>query len=250
LTSIQKARPATLKAFYYRHGSRSQDLIQQRLECVQHGVGVTDEPAFNQTLALRVQLLCRQLQNVQRTLQDFDEQIAKTFKDHPDRSLFASFPGAGPVLAPRLLTALGADRDRFDRAANLQCRSGIAPVTKQSGKSRRIHRRYLCPNFERQSFHEYAKESIRWSRWAAAFYLQQRTKGSPHHTAVRALAFKWQRVIWRCWKSNTPYDEATYEAALRKRGSKIVNFFERIDLGKNPVKNPARKSENPPTKKE
>jgi hypothetical protein len=53
--------------------------------------------------------------------------------------------------------------------------------------------------FLRQSFHEYAKESVLPSRWAAAYYLQQRTKGAPHNTAVRALAFKWQRILWRCW---------------------------------------------------
>ena len=24
----------------------------------------------------------------------------------------------------------------------------------------------------------------------------------------RALAFKWQRIIWRCWQNHTPYDDA------------------------------------------
>lgn len=243
LTAVQKARPATLKEFYYRHGSRSQTLIEQRLQKVQQAVAVSDEPALNLTLALRVQLICRHLQDVLETLQKFEEQIARIFGEHPDRPIFVSLPGAGPVLAPRLLAALGAERDRFDGAASLQCHTGIAPVTKQSGKSRHVHRRYLCPKFDRQSFHEYAKESILWSRWSAAYYLQQRTKGCPHHTAVRALAFKWQRVIWRCWKSSTPYQEAIYEAALRKNGSKLLSLFDQIDLGKSPVKNPAKKTE-------
>jgi len=242
LTAVHKARPATVKEFYYLHGSRSQKLIEQRLQQLAQAVAVTDEPAFNQTLALRVQLICRQLQEVGRTVQQFDQQIAQAFDPHPDRAIFASLPGAGPVLAPRMLAAVGAERERFDSAVNLQCYTGIAPVTKQSGKMRHVHRRYLCPKFERQSFHEYAKESILWSRWAAAYYLQQRTKGSPHHTAVRALAFKWQRIIWRCWKSHTPYREETYEAALRKNGSKLVSLFDQIDVGKNPVKNPAKKS--------
>jgi hypothetical protein len=175
--------------------------------------------------------------------------MASAFKPHPDHAIFVSLPGAGPVLAPRLLAALGAEREHFASAANLQCYTGIAPVTKQSGKTRHIHRRYLCPKFQRQSFHEFAKESILHSRWAAAFYLQERSKGSPHHTAVRALAFKWQRIIWRCWQSRVPYQEEIYEAALRKRGSKLVDLFERIDLGKNPVKNPAAKSQNMTPKK-
>jgi hypothetical protein len=91
-------------------------------------------------------------------------------------------------------------------------------------------------------FHEYAKESILWSRWAAAYYLQQRTKGAPHHTAVRALAFKWQRIIWRCWMDRKPYVEQTYEAALRKSSSPLVALLDKIEPGKSPFKNNVKKN--------
>jgi hypothetical protein len=156
--------------------------------------------------------------------------------DRSDRKvdLHSVTPGAGPVLAPRLLGALGADRDHFDSPESLQCYSGVAPVTKQSGKSRHVHRRLPCPLFIRQSFHEYASQSILWCRWAAAFYLGQRLKGKPHHTAVRALAFKWQRVIWRCWTDHTPYDDSLYEKVLRDRRSPVVKLFKNIVLGQNP----------------
>jgi transposase len=177
---------------------------------------------------------------VVQTIKQYEKQIAEVFAQHPDREIFSSLPGAGPVLAPRLLASMGSERERFDSAKNLQRYTGIAPVTKQSGKTHHVHRRYLCPKFERQSFHEFADQSILACRWAAAFYLDQRTKGKPHHTAVRALAFKWQRIIWRCWMSRTPYKEQTYEAALRKRGSKCLGLFDKIDLGKSPVKKPAK----------
>jgi hypothetical protein len=118
----------------------------------------------------------------------------------------------------------------------------VAPVTKRSGASCYIHRRYLCPKFHRQSFHEYAKESVLWCRWAAAYYLQQRTRGSHHHTAVRALAFKWQRIIWKCWQTRTAYQEQIYEAALRKNGSRLVGLFDQIELGKSPFKTLEKKS--------
>ncbi len=133
---------------------------------------------------------------------------------------------------------MGAERERFGRAASLQCYSGIAPVTKQSGDKRHVHRRYLCPKFSKQSFHEYAKEAILCSRWAAAYYGQQRSKGSRHHTAVRALAFKWQRIIWRCWQSRTIYKEEVYEAALRRSGSPLVALLDHIELGKIPRQKP------------
>ena len=242
LQAVQKAKPATLKAFYYLNGSRSATLLAGRLALVQKAVPVTDAAALIESFVLRVQLICRQLQLVQQTLAHYQGQIASAYAVHADREIFASLPGAGPVLGPRLLASLGSQRDRFAAAGPLQCYSGVAPVTKKSGGSCYIHRRYLCPKFHKQSFHEFAKESILWSRWAAAYYLQQRTRGCPHHTAVRALAYKWQRIIFRCWQNHTPYREEIYEAALRKHGSPIVALFDRVELGKSPFKNPVNKS--------
>ena len=241
LQTAQKAKPATLKQFYYRQGSRSQKLVEERLALLAKAVPVTDDSAVNDSFVLRVLLVCRQLQQLHQTVAKFDRQLAAAYSVHPDRMIFASLPGAGPVLGSRLLASMGSQRERFaDSASQLQCYTGIAPVTKKSGGSCYIHRRYLCPKFHRQSFHEYAKESVLWSRWAAAFYLQQRKKGNPHHTAVRALAFKWQRIIWRCWQDRQPYDELKYEAVLKQRGSELLKLFPSVDLGKSPWKNPAK----------
>ena len=63
----------------------------------------------------------------------------------------------------------------------------------------------------------WAGESIRHCRWARAYYLQQKKGGRKHHTAVRALAFKWQRIIWKCWQQRTLYDEDTYMQSLQLR---------------------------------
>ena len=242
LQAVQKAKPATLQTFYYLNGSRSAKLLEQRLALIPKAVPVTDETGVIESFVLRVQLICRQLQWVQRSVAVFDQQIAQAYAAHPDHEIFANLPGAGPVLGPRLLTSMGAQRERFTDATQLQHYTGIAPVTKKSGGSCYIHRRYLCPKFHKQSFHEYAGQSILWSRWAAAYYLQQRSKGCPHHIAVRALAYKWQRIIFRCWQNHTPYQEAIYEAALRKHGSPLVALFDKVELGKNPFKNPVKKS--------
>ncbi len=242
LQAVQKARLSTLKQFYYLNGSRSAKLLEQRLALLQKAVPVTDETALIESFALRIQLICRQLQSLHQTLQTYDQRIAQAFAQHPDHRIFASLPGAGPVLAPRLLASMGSQRERFQSAANLQRYTGVAPVTKQSGQMRYVHRRYLCPKFHRQSFHEYAKESVLWCRWAAAFYLAQRNRGKSHHTAVRALAFKWQRVICRCWHTHTPYQDQLYEAALRKANSPLIAVMGRIDLGQNPFKHQCEKN--------
>ncbi len=223
LQAVRKARPETVTAFYYQHGSRSQKLLQRRLELILQAVPLSEHSALIESYALRVKLVVRQLQALGRVVRDYDQKIAEVFAAHPDHEVFGSFPGAGPVLAPRLLSALGSRRERFASASALQSFSAIAPVTKQSGGKCHIHRRYLCAKFLRQSFHEFARESVRHSGWAAAYYEQQRAKGSHHHAAVRSLAYKWQRIIWRCWQDRTPYDEERYLAALARAGSPLAN---------------------------
>jgi transposase len=240
LQSLQKARKDSIQQFYYLQGSRSQKLIEQRLGLIEKAVPLTDEAAVLHSHTLRVQLICKELQLLQKTLHQFEEQIAQVFQQHPDREIFEALPGAGAVLAPRLLASLGSERDRFAQAENLQRFSGIAPVTKRSGGSAYVHRRYRCPKFCKQSFHEYAKESILHSRWAAAYYGQQRHKGCGHHAAVRALAYKWQRIIWKCWQTRSVYQEQLYEAALRKTGSPLVALLDHIEPGKFPFKNPVK----------
>jgi transposase len=243
LQKARKVRPETLKQFYYLHGSRSQKLIERRLDLIAKAVALTSDPALVESFALRIQLVCRELRLVVSAIKTHDRQIARVFAAHEDHALFDSLPGAGPTLAPRLLATLGTQRERFSDHHALQHSSGIAPVTKQSGTKRHVHRRYLCSKFERQGWHEYAKESVLWCRWAAAYYWQQREKGSPHHTAVRALAYKWQRVIFRCWQDHTAYDDAHYEGVLRKRKSPLVKRFDLIEVGKSPWKT-AQKNPN------
>ena len=125
-------------------------------------------------------------------------------------------------LAPRLLAAFGSRRDRYASVQELQSYCGIAPLLVRSGKSAWIHYRWVCPKFLRQTFHEWAGHSIAFSVWARAYYQQQRARGSGHHAAVRALAFKWIRIAFRCWQDGQPYDEARYIESLRKRGSPLA----------------------------
>ncbi len=144
---------------------------------------------------------------------------------HPDASLFRALPGAGAAMAPRLLAAMGSDRERLADAQEVQQLSGIAPVTRQSGKTRVVQQRWTCSRFLRQTFHEFAAHSIKQSRWAKAYYDMMRARGNKHQAAVRALAFKWIRIIFRCWKNRTLYNEKTYTASLIKRQSPVLKYL-------------------------
>ncbi|OHB80369.1 MAG: hypothetical protein A2V98_04765 [Planctomycetes bacterium RBG_16_64_12] len=112
----------------------------------------------------------------------------------------------------------------MDHAEEMQNFSGIAPVTKRSGKQTRAQRRWACPKFLLQTFHEFAGCSLKKSVWAKAYYDLQRSQGKGHHTAVRTRAFKWIRIIFRCWKNRTPYDESTYRKLLAGECNRPMQF--------------------------
>lgn len=84
-----------------------------------------------------------------------------------------------------------------------------------------VHWRRACPKFLRQTFHEFAAAVLKKSLWARAYYQRHREQGASHHGASRALAYKWIRILSRCWQSHTLYDESVYLAALRRRYSPL-----------------------------
>jgi transposase len=222
LSAVQRARPATLRTFYHAHQVRSAELIEQRINVVRHAVALTGDAAVLTAQPLRVRAVLAQLEALQPVIDEYDQRIGTCFKRHSDAELFASFPGAGAQLAPRLLVAFGPDRDRFASAQKIQQYSGIAPVKVKSGNMSLTHWRWHCPMFLRQSFHEFARCSIRKSLWARAYFERQLKRGKGKHQALRALAYKWQRVMFRCWQDRKPYDESLYLAALRRRGSSLT----------------------------
>lgn len=225
LAKVQQTAPIKLRQFYTAHGCRKAHVIEQRLQEIKLAQPLTRDLAVITASLAMVQATTSQLRPVLAAIARMDKQIAKLFSQHADHDLFSSFPGAGPVFAPRLLAAMGADRERFAAASEVQQLSGIAPVMERSGKSCWVHRRWACPKFLRQSFHEYAGQSIRWSVWARAFYDQQRLRGNGHHAAVRSLAYRWIRIIYHCWQMRVPYCEETYCRALVRRQSPLARVI-------------------------
>ncbi len=225
LESLKRARPQTIEKFYTQHGSRYCKTIEKRLKAIKHAKPLTTDSVIIETSTIEVQMLVDQLLNLIRHIENYDTAINKIFPTLPDAEIFSSLPGAGEVLAPRLLAAFGSDRDRFQTPHEIQNYSGIAPITVQSGKKRIIRWRWACPKFLRQTFHEFAGKSRKHSIWASAFYDKKRDAGKSHNGAVRALAFKWIRIIFRCWKDNTTYDELAYINALKRHGSDLFQYM-------------------------
>jgi transposase len=222
LEALQQARPSQIRKLYLDYGRPRGEQLEQRLEQIQPARPLTTDPAAILSGSMMVRVLVQQIRVLLEAIEQFDRQIAAIFRKHPHRCLFETLPGAGPVLAPRLLAAFGTDRDRFQSAQQVQQLSGIAPVTEQSGKQRWVHWRWACSKFLRQSFHEFADQSRKWCSWAKALYQRLRRSGKGHHAAVRVLAFKWIRILFHCWKTRTGYDEKIYLKSLEKRNPSLL----------------------------
>jgi transposase len=222
LDDLKKTSTEDLTRFYEQQGYRGKDKIQERVQRAVNAVPLTTDRAIVEASAMIVKVIVGQLKPLIAMIDEIDRRIDESFKTNPYREIFISLPGAGKVLAPRLSAVLGSDRDRFQSALDLQRLSGIAPVTERSGDSLWVHKRWACNHFVRQTFHEFAGHSISQSRWARAFYAEQRKRGKGHHAAVRALAYKWIRIIYRCWQDKAPYSEEKYIDTLKRRGSRLA----------------------------
>jgi transposase len=221
LQDLKKASVEELRTFFHQHHCRKEELIERRIQGIGQARPAIQDRAVIEAKRAVVKVTVQLIRSLREAIAELDGMIAEVAVAHPDFFIFASLPGAGEVMAPRLLAALGSQRDRYGSAGEVQIYSGIAPILEQSGKMKWVHFRRPCPKFLRQSFHEWAGHSMVKSAWARAYYQQQRKQGQGHHAAVRALAFKWIRILFRCWKDRVAYDEKKYLAALAKRGSPL-----------------------------
>jgi len=184
---------------------------------------ITRDEAILRPAALELARLLDLIEMLARHVTAYDEAIAKAFATHPKAEIFASLPGAGPVLAPRLLALFGEREERYPDAASLQKYAGVAPVRERSQGRLWVHWRWAAPKFLRQTLVEWAGQTVPRCTWAKEHYLRQKAAGKGHHAILRSLAFKWVRILWRCWKDNVPYDDARYLAALSNRRSPLAN---------------------------
>ena len=224
LSKVQKAKKQTLLNFLREHNSHYPDINEARIIKIKNAMPLTDDIGVIVPNQMLVEVLIVQFKVLLQGIDKLNKAIKSYYKEQKDKFIFDSLPGAGPQFAPRLLVAFGSDRTRYNEATELQKYAGIAPVIERSGKKMWTHWRYSCPTFLRQTFVEWAGLSIRYSFWAKAYYEQQKSKGKAHNSIIRSLAFKWIRIVFRCWKTKTPYDESTYLEALKRRGSPLLKF--------------------------
>ena len=227
--SVQKLQSvplSRLRKFYHRHGSRSEERWTARTALIAKLVPLAEAGLSDE---LEVAALVDQIEVLNENVHKHDLAIAEVFAGEGEKAeRIAALPGAGPILAPRVYAAVERHAPNCDSAEAMAAAVGIAPVTDQSGKRERVYRRLRCDNHTRQAFIEWAKESAKQSVWAKAFVEQRQERGQGFYAIVRALAYKWIRILWKCWKDGAAYSEETYLAVLRKKGSPLVPKSEAI----------------------
>lgn len=206
LQCLKSVHPEEIRTFYLEHRCRRTKVIQERIQQIQQMQPFICDEAIILPSKLSVQTSAALVRHLTKAIALYDQNIQSIFKDHPDRHIYQSFPGAGTVLQARLAALMGIDRDRFSSAKELRIFTGVAPITRTSGNSRQVLFRYSCPKFLRQTLHEFAACSLPKAPWAKALYELQKQKHKKHHAAVRAVAFKWAAIIYHCWKNRVCYD--------------------------------------------
>ncbi len=160
------------------------------------------------------QSFARLLQLLNSQLAEYEDAIAAAVAEHPDARIFASFPGVGPITTAVLLAEIGEDRARYPRPEVLLAEAGLAPVTRSSGRSRKVRFRYAANTRLRESAMWWAYNSMKESPWAAAAFREARDqRGQQYHRALRGLSARWMRILWRCWTDEVPYDPEKHTSA-------------------------------------
>jgi len=230
---IQQASDEELGIFYRKRNCKKRQVIESRIQLIRDSCPLSDDDALLAVSKLKIIALVRQLRALNVTIDEFNAAIEDAMGQVPQSAILTTIPGIGNTMRARLTVAFSYGDTSFESALDMQCKTGIAPVTVASGQMSVVHQRYACNNFERQTFIEFANLSIMHSVWARAFYNMKIAEGKKHFVAIRALAYKWQRVLFACWKNHTPYSEQWYLNQLRKKQSPILKYLDTIDKKSN-----------------
>lgn len=212
---------ARMAMFLRKHGysgRRSPAELLGRLRVAPAGLedGPESEARGDTVLAM-----VRVLHALNRSLRDLDRSVAAHLGEHPDAEVFRSLPRAGQVNAAQMLAEWGDSREAYDGPEAVAALSGMAPVTRRSGKHLAVGFRWACNTRFRNAMATFADNSRHASPWATMVYRDALGRGADHPHAVRILARAWIRVIYRCWVDGVPYDPSLHGAARRLEAAEL-----------------------------
>ena len=215
----RRVREATLAKLFKRHRIRRFDAAQALAQLRQPPLAVAAgtiaaSTAHMRTLIPRLRLVNQQLKDANGQLDRLLDRLAEPAEDAPGQSqeqrdvtILRSLPGVGRIVCATLLTeACDALRERDYHA--LRCLSGIAPVTKQSGKRRIVVRRYACHRRLGDALYHWARVASQHDPRSRAKYAVLRQRGHSHARALRSVADRLLAVACAMLNRGTLFDPA------------------------------------------
>ena len=142
-------------------------------------------------------------------------EIEEAFLAHPFGELLSTLPGIGPRTGSRILAEIG-DGTRFADGARLASYAGLAPVTRQSGKSINGESQSRRGNHRLKNAMFLAAFASLRDPASKAFYDRKRTEGKRHNAALICLARRRCDVILAMLRTRQPYQPARPAQALAR----------------------------------
>ena len=130
LQSVQQVSRQRLKTFLTRDARSCPADVDQFIDQIREAIPATQDRAVVNSSTIFVQGLVSELHLLRTTIQNYDKQIEAVVRQHPDFPIVTSFPGIGKALAPRLIAALGTQRERFPDASSIQSYRASRPCAK------------------------------------------------------------------------------------------------------------------------
>jgi transposase len=221
---LQSAGRRKWEKFLHAHRLWRQKTAEQRLEIFAKATEFCGSAPIIRAKSRLALALIKLLQALERQWAEYRQEIERLFAEHPDHDLFGSLPGAGPKIAPRLLSEMGSDRSLFESAQSLQCYVGTAPVSFESGKIRKARVRWMCNKSFRYAVHLWADISRKSCAWASVYYKALRARGKTHASTLRSLGQRWLKILWKMWQTNSSYDPDLHAANQLKHGSWVLSI--------------------------
>jgi transposase len=144
-----------------------------------------------------------------RQTQVLQQEVEAGFGRHPDAEIYLSQPGLGPILGARVLAEFGDDPQRYTDARARKNYSGMAPITRASGKTRTVLARHIRNKRLADALYLQAFAALGASPGARTYYDLHRSRGATHHQALRALASRLVGVLHGCLRHHQDYQETT-----------------------------------------
>jgi transposase len=195
-TKAARLRAPTLARLLQQHRIRRVDAERAlgilRQPAITVAEGVTEAAVLHlRSLVARLRLANREFHQAERKLNELctalREQTAAAGGVPCDVAVLRSLPGVGPVILATLLTEAAGPISRRDYPA-LRTLSGVAPVTKRSGKSCIVTMRYAAQVRLRNAVFHWARVAVLNDPKCRSRYAALRGRGHSYGRALRGVA--------------------------------------------------------------